>query len=198
MTSMRKLAIVVALIVAVVGALIGMLLGIGYYLAPQSTLTHADAIVAISGGSTDARTDEAVRLFKANYANTLIFSGAAADASGPSNAKAMAEQAEAEGISKDHILLDETSANTNENAIAVAAIVKRLGAHSIILVTSPYHQRRASIEFSRALGSSVRIINRSAFDQSWSRSRWWLHGYNYPITLAELQKTLFILIGRLS
>lgn len=40
---------------------------------------RVDAIVAVSGGDTDARTDEAVKLYKNGWSNLLIFSGAAAD-----------------------------------------------------------------------------------------------------------------------
>ena len=39
----------------------------------------ADAIVAISGGDTSARTSEAIKLYKNGWGNILIFSGAAAD-----------------------------------------------------------------------------------------------------------------------
>jgi len=191
---MKRLLIVVAVLVALGALALGLVLGIGYYLAPQSKLSHVDAIVAISGGETDARADEAVQLYRDGYATTIIFSGAAADPSGPSNARAMEERAVAEGVKPNQILLDEASANTAENATAVAKIVKDQEFHSIVLVTSPYHQRRADIEFSRAMGTGVKIINHSAFDQNWSRSRWWERGYNYPITLAELQKTLFLLV----
>src|SRR6185503_9063893 len=123
----------------------------GYYLSPQSPLAKSDAIVAISGGDTEARTAEAVSLYKGGWAPHLIFSGAAADTSGPSNARAMATAAETAGVPKSAIQLDETSANTEQNATDVAAIIHNQGYHSIILVTSPYHQRRAYVVFRRAL-----------------------------------------------
>lgn len=181
--------------VAVLGAmLLGLALGIGDFLAPQDHLAKADAIVAISGGETSARAEEAVQLYKDGYAPTIIYSGAAADTSGPSNAKVMKQQAVADGVGSDHILIDEISTNTAENAAAVAVIIRAHNLHSVILVTSPYHQRRASIGFHRALGDKFTIINHSAFDQDWSRSRWWTHAYNYPTTLDELQKTFFLVV----
>ena len=39
----------------------------------------ADAVVAISGGDTNARTDKAISLYKNGWAKKIIFSGAAAD-----------------------------------------------------------------------------------------------------------------------
>lgn len=190
---MKIIGVIVGGVAILVALLLGLALGIGYYLAPQSTLAHADAVVAISGGETSARAEEAIQLYKQGYASTIIFSGAAADTRGPSNAKVMERQAIAEGIDASHIKIDETSSNTNQNAAAVATIVHTQGIHSLILVTSPYHQRRASITFSHAL-PGVTIINHSAYDQNWSRSRWWTHSYNYGITLAELQKTVFLVM----
>jgi len=191
---MKLVGIILGGVAVFVAMLLALALGIGYFLAPQNFLAKVDAIVAISGGETSARAEEAVQLYKAGYAPTIIYSGAALDTSGPSNAKVMEDQAEADGVDASHILIDETSDDTSENATNVALIMKDHNIHSIILVTSPYHQRRASISFHQALGAGAVIINHSAFDQNWSRSRWWLHAYNYPITLDELQKTVFLLL----
>jgi uncharacterized SAM-binding protein YcdF (DUF218 family) len=167
---------------------------IGYYLSPQSPLSKSDAIVAISGGDTTARTTEAVQLYKEGWAPHIIFSGAALDQTGPSNAEAMAELAEADGVPKTAIELEQSSTDTEENADDVARIVQNDGYHQIILVTSPYHQRRASILFHRAMGSSVKVLNHSSIDPAWRRSHWWATSYSTDLTLSELQKTLYELI----
>src|SRR4051812_8187748 len=86
--------------------------GIGYYLSPQDPLAKADAIVAISGGETEARTAEAVKLYEDGWAGGIIFSGAAADPNGPSNAKAMATSAIKSGVPAKAIQLDEAASNT--------------------------------------------------------------------------------------
>jgi uncharacterized SAM-binding protein YcdF (DUF218 family) len=168
--------------------------GIGFYLSPQSALTKTDAIVAISGGETQARTAEAVALYKAGWAPVLIFSGAAADPTGPSNARAMATTAESDGVPASAVLLDETSVDTSQNATDVAVIVHQHNYHSIILVTSPYHQRRAEIAFHRALGSSFPIVNHSSYDQLWRRSDWWATSYSRSLTYSELQKVAYELV----
>lgn len=188
----RVLLITAGVVVVAVGLFVGLALGIGYWLAPQSQLSHSDAIVAISGGETDSRASEAIKLFQDGYADTLIFSGAAADTSGPSNAKAMERQALDAGIKPDHIIIDEVSANTSQNATAVARLIDQRHFQQIILVTSPYHQRRAYIEFKRAVSSGVKILNHSAIDHSWRRSDWWANPFSYRITIVELQKTLFL------
>jgi uncharacterized SAM-binding protein YcdF (DUF218 family) len=166
---------------------------LGFYLSPQSGLEKSDAIVAVSGGDTTARALEAVKLYQQGWAPKLIFSGAALDPSGPSNAAAMRRIATEHGVPAGAVLLDEISTNTFENADSVRGILELSGWRKIILVTSPYHQRRAYITFRSRLGSDYRILNHSAIDVRWRRSAWWANDYSYRVTLAELQKTLFVL-----
>lgn len=174
-----------------VAVAVGIFFGVGYYLSPQSPLVKADAIVAISGGDTNARTTEAVQLYQDGWAPHLIFSGAALDPNSPSNAQAMAKAAEQAGVPASAITLDEAAQDTRGNAAGVADIVDRASYHTVILVTSPYHQRRASIVFHRALGSQVTIVNHSSVDQEWRRSHWWATATSRAVTSAELQKVLY-------
>lgn len=189
------IVLVVLFVVLAVGST-ALFFGIGYYLSPQSNLSKVDAIVAISGGETDARTDEAVRLYRDGWAEHLIFSGAALDPNSPSNARTMANAAEAAGVPASAIHLDETSLNTRGNATNVAGIIRENKYQSIILVTSPYHQRRASIAFQRELGPNVTILNHSSYDQNWRRSHWWATPYSQSLTYAELQKVAYELITK--
>lgn len=179
-------------LVVVAALVVGSIIGIGYYLSPQDQLRHADLIVAISGGETPQRTREAVRLYREGYAPALLFSGAAADRSGPSNAAAMRADAIADGVPASAILIEEDSATTTQNAANAAPIIHSIDAHSIILVTSPYHQRRASLSFHEMLGSGVTIINHSAPDSAWRKSTWWHQPSTVALTLSELQKTLYV------
>jgi uncharacterized SAM-binding protein YcdF (DUF218 family) len=189
---MKRFLIVVGVILGVLVALIvAGFFSLGFYLSPQSPLAKSDAIVAISGGETAARTLEAVQLYKDGWAKHIVFSGAALDPTAPSNAMTMARTAEAAGVPAAAIKLDEAATNTRQNATGVAAIAHTEQYHSIILVTSPYHQRRADIEFSRALGSQVTIVNHSSYDQSWRRSHWWATSYSRSLTMSELQKVSF-------
>lgn len=167
--------------------------GLGFWLSPQSSLTKSDAIVAISGGETTSRAEEAVRLYKEGWAPLVIFSGAAQDPTGPSNARAMEMLAISEGIPQQAIVLDEASNNTTENAAGVDVILKQRSINKIILVTSPYHQRRADITFARADQNLV-ILNHSTIDHNWRRTKWWATAYSRSLTFAELQKTLYVLI----
>jgi uncharacterized SAM-binding protein YcdF (DUF218 family) len=189
---MKHFLAAVAAVLAIIGGLaIAFFFGIGYYLSPQNPLAKSDAIVAISGGETDTRTAEAIALYKEGWASNLIFSGAALDPNSPSNAKTMAQAALAAGIPKSAISLDEAAVNTRENASGVGAIIHEKNLHSIILVTSPYHQRRANIAFQHVLGRDFAIINHSSVDAAWRRSHWWATPTSRDLTIAELQKVAY-------
>lgn len=185
-------------------ALIALLLTIGLplYLGPddlsgckeptsEGRCQTADAIIAISGGDTAARTAEAIAMYNDGWAPKLIFSGAAADKSGPSNAEVMREQALASGVPGSVIIIEDLSNTTAENAENTAAVVEKMGLKRVILVTSAYHQRRASIEFGKRLGSDVTIVNHPvANDKQWS-SWWWLTPYGWVLGIGELIRILF-------
>lgn len=140
----------------------------------NSLCSRADAIVAISGGDTGARAAEAIKLYQNGWAPRLIFSGAAQDTTGPSNAQAMRQQALAAGVPDDAILIEETSRTTTENAQKTRVLLTSQSIKRIILVTSAYHQRRASMEFNKQLTGQVKVINHPVLaDAHWSPV-WWL------------------------
>lgn len=130
-----------------------------------------DAIVAVSGGDTSARVNEAIELYKNGWANKLIFSGAAADKTGPSNAAAMKQLAIDAGVPSLAIWLDEYSTTTQENALNSKSIFSQLDVKSAILVTSGYHQRRASLEFNKRNKNVAILDHPVATDKDWSM--WW-------------------------
>lgn len=182
------------------------IIGMSFYLQPNSFIgcntlpsdkaecAKADAIVVVSGGDTVARTEKGIQLFKDGWANTLIFSGAAQDKSGPSNAAAMKLQALSAGVPENAIAIDEASANTKQNAENTRSIVSEKNFHDIILVTSGYHQRRASLEFNKmADGVIVRnypITN----DRDWGWF-WWVTPRGWWLAGGELAKITAFYLG---
>lgn len=146
----------------------------------------ADAIVAVSGGDTSARTSEAIKLYQRGWAKQLIFSGAALDVNSPSNAEVMRDQALRAGVSSDAILIDPSSNTTLENAANVSGIFADNDISSIILVTSAYHQRRTSLEFGKFDNITVRN-HPVAYDNQWS-GLWWLTPSGWWLAGSELVK----------
>lgn len=178
--------------VAIVG--FGLFLGLGFYLSPQDQPAKSDAIVVVSGGQTASRSEKGIELYKQGYAPKIIFSGAALD-DGPSNAYTMRDQAISQGVPVRDIYIDEKSQNTFENAQNSKKIIDELGGKKVILVTSPYHQRRASQTFESVFGSDYTIIGVSAYDDRWSKSSWWHQGFPLFISISEVWKLLYINIS---
>lgn len=174
-----------------------------FALCPQDTAAPvdspgcgpADAIIAVSGGDTNARTDHAIDLYKNGWADVLIFSGAAEDKSGPSNAEAMRLRAVNQGVPIDAIMIEETSSNTEQNAAHTKDLLEQNSIDDIILVTSAYHQRRASIEFGYATqGMDLTIRNSPSADESW-RWYWWISPKGWFLALSETGKSIYLMLG---
>lgn len=163
--------------------------GVGGLCAP------ADAIIALSGGDTRARTEEAVKLYRNGWAPVLVFSGAAADKTGPSNAQAMRVHALELGVPDSAILVEEASETTHQNAKLSRGVLADNRFGRVILVTSGYHQRRASIEFRKVAGDELTIINHPvAQDSQWSRW-WWATPSGWWLAISEIIKIVLVYIG---
>ena len=198
------------LIAAIAGIIIAaavVIIGIGTYLAPdglshcsdtptgQGDCRKVDAIVAISGGDTTARTAQAIELYNNGWADLLVFSGAAADKAGPSNAEAMKRKAIADGVPSSAILIDETSETTKQNAANTAELFANNDISSVVLVTSAYHQRRAGLEFGQRAGNKIRLINHPvAMDNQWS-SWWWTTPTGWYLATSEMFKIIVFYAG---
>ena len=141
-----------------------------------------DAVVAISGGDTSARAKEAINLYQSGWAKVLIFSGAAVDKTGPSNAYEMKQLALKAGVPESAIYIDEEATSTKENAINTQEILEKINAKKIILVTSGYHQRRSKLTFERFTSGIAIISHPVPNDKDWSiwwwtmPRGWWLAG----------------------
>ena len=129
----------------------------------------ADVIVAVSGGDTAARTQKAIDMYQAGWADKLVFSGASADPDSISNAEAMRQIAEADGVPMEDVYLDEHSQDTKQNAQNVVEILHQLGAKSVILVSSPYHLRRVKMNF-MLVDDKINYRTVAAEDNNW---HWW-------------------------
>ncbi|MFZ5641365.1 MAG: YdcF family protein [Bacillota bacterium] len=116
---------------------------------------RAEAIVVLSGGwesrerlgkSTLERYNYAIRLFQDGFAPLLIFSGGNLD-NRPAEADQMAEMALSDGFSYQAIVSENSSSTTWENVLFTKRILKENKITHVILVTSPYHMRRAKTMF---------------------------------------------------
>ena len=159
----------------------------GRYIYEKDELRPADVIVVL-GGEEGERVEYGVKLFKEGWARKdhIIMTG------GPlvgkhTYAGLMKEQAEDLGVAGKFILLADKSRSTEEDARYTGEILKDKGYTSMLLVTSPYHSRRASIIFKEML-PGIRIIS-APTDKSWlSFDDWWKRPRDRDMVLSEWSK----------
>lgn len=160
-------------------------------LIENSKPVQSDYIVVVSGGDTIGRTKKGIELYKQAYAPKLLLSGDAADPKSPSNAKVMRNFAIDNGVPEEDIIIEENSKDTYQNATeSILKLIKVGPQQQIILVTSPYHSRRARLEFQRAFEKQTieaKIISVNALDKNWGRF-WWMNPKSVIIASFELLK----------
>lgn len=196
---MKWLVIIPALLVAII-------VGLSLYLQPNNFMAcnkqpvaetdcaAADAIVVVSGGDTKARTAAGIELYQRGWADYLVLSGAALDRSGPSNAAAMKLQAAQAGIPVEAILIDEEAMNTQQNAANTQSIFKERQFKDVILVTSGYHQRRASLEFNKRADDTIIRNYPVVTDKDWGWY-WWLTPRGWWLAGGEMVKIIAFYLG---
>jgi len=159
----------------------------GRFIYEKDELKPADVIVVLAGEEKE-RVEYGVKLFKEGWArkNRIIMTG------GPvvgrhTYAALMKEQAEELGVQGKFILLADRSRSTEQDAQYTGEILKKNRYTSVVLVTSPYHSKRASIIFRRML-PGVRVIIAPS-DKSWlSFDQWWTRTRDRDMVLNEWSK----------
>lgn len=110
----------------------------------------------ISGQGYEERVQYCVDLYKKGYAKKIIFS------SGRTfifhEALVMKALAVSLGIQDEDIIMDDKARNTFENVKISKDILERNGWRKILLVSSPYHMRRALLVFSK-IAKDIKVIS---------------------------------------
>lgn len=140
----------------------------------------ADAIVVLTGGK--GRVEEGVHLFRASRAEFLFFVGV-----DPSVIKSDLYRPRPGDPSADYVILEKSSRNTVENSIFGRDVIVRNGVHSVLLITSRYHLKRASILFRNSLPKDITIIPYPV-DSVNLKESWWSHGGSFQLLFREFYK----------
>ena len=164
---------------------------LGKYLAKKNTLVKADAIIVVSGGGR-GRIDYALSLYQQGYAPWLILSGACTHGA-VSDAMRMKQAAMKAGIPAHKIILEEKATNTYENALFIKKIANKRHFSNLILVTSPYHQRRVYETFKEVFTRyPVQLQNAPSTFSRWHYYNWWKFQKGITITISESIKLILI------
>lgn len=105
----------------------------------------------------------------------------------------------ASGVPSDAlVMLPQRIQGTHDEAVALQAYARAQRIRSLLVVTSPYHARRALWVFRRVLaahGVSVGVDPVSPGDQSPAPGVWWLSRLGWQSVAAEYPKFLYYLIA---
>lgn len=136
--------------------MIGLVERLARPLLVADALRPQPAIVVLCGGcrasgtlndATCARVEHGVDLWRRGLAPSLVLSGGRRTPYRPSCAPRMQALAEQLGVDARHIVVEDRSARTTENAREVAQLLRARAISSLLLVTSAVHMRRAKLCF---------------------------------------------------
>ena len=184
-----------------------LLSAVGGFLIVQDEAHPADAIVVLSGSLPD-RILEAVDLYRAHLAPRIILTREqplpglatlrARGATLPEHHEQNISIAEQLGVPADAIAVMPTATtSTLAETRALVAYLREQGVHSILLVTSKAHARRARLIFRTLAGPDLRIaICPSRYDP-FSAEQWWHERAFVRRVVIEYGKLLnFVVIDR--
>ena len=115
----------------------------------------ASAKSSKAGGGFTERVMQAVALHRAGLAKHLVFSSGYVFTS--REAELMRAVAVDNGVPADAIVLEESAKNTYENVELTRRILKDHGWRRILLVSSPYHMRRATLTW-RQVAPEIEVV----------------------------------------
>ena len=148
----------------------------------------SDAVVVMAGDPDYERTAAAVALMRRENVATLILTGGEP---GPGDsAESLRTRAIALGVPETRIHIESVSHSTREAVLAVAPILQSIGARTATVVTSPYHQRRATAAARRAWPGVV-VRARAAAPSAWRPERWWATAGGRRVVVSEYAKLLY-------
>lgn len=170
----------------------------GRFLVVSDPIEPANAVVILSGG-TEGRLAEAAEIYKEELADLFVLTETGAGLKGydqtyiqylVERTLAMEIPAGAIRVTKEH------SYNTEDEARAVLELLKAERAESAIVVTDPFHTRRARIIFRRVFaGSDIQVIIHPVSDHWYRPATWWMSLRGWQATLQEYARLLAMWSG---
>ncbi len=192
---MKRIALGLAVIViAAVVFHSAILAGLGSYLVNAGAPHKADLIVVLAGDSTGHRIIKSAELVRDGYAPKILVSGPAmlydfaeCDLEIPFAVK--------RGFPESYFTHFEHQArSTQAEADVIVPELRRLGVHSVLLVTSDFHTRRATKIFRRA-APDLTIDPVAAPDPFFTANGWWHNREGRKTFALEWMKTVSEWVG---
>jgi uncharacterized SAM-binding protein YcdF (DUF218 family) len=172
------------------------LLSLGDFLVIQDHLHSADVIHVIAGE--DYRTDYAIQLYKQGYGKMLFFAGGWCVYHHYKHGEHAQARSLAQGVSMGDIAFDDSSVTST---YAEAEKLKEWIAHSptpihsVIIVSDPFHMRRARWTYRKLLGDKIEVqMAPVLFELTSYRRRWWTDQASRNYVRAEYEKFMYYVL----
>jgi len=191
-----RFAALLVVLLAALGLLFheSLLRTVGSYLVQAQAPVKADIGVVLAGDGRGNRILKAAELVKQGFIPRVIVSGPdgeyglyECDLAIPFAMKA--------GYPESYFVhFENTARSTEAEAQVVAAELHRLGVHSVLVITSDYHTRRASRMYHKAAGDlEIRMV--AAPDTYFTADGWWHNREGRKTVLYEWMKTAASWLG---
>ena len=168
---------------------------IGDFLVIRDTLKPADVIHVIAGD--DYRTDYAFQLYKQGYGKTIFFTGGQCEFHLSGHGARARERALTQGLPLDVIASDDSEVmSTYMEAEKLKEWIMRGPdlVQSIIVVSDPFHMRRARWTYRKIFGDQVQIqMAPVPFDRTPYQLTWWKDNESRKYVRDEYFKFIFYL-----
>jgi len=155
----------------------------GQFMVDSESPRKADAVVVLAGDQSGNRVLRGAELVREGYAPKLVISNGPLTYGHPESELA-ADFAVSRGYDRaTMICIQRLNNSTDSEAESVPAVLRKLGAHTVLIVTSPSHTARATRLFRRR-APDLEFHPVAAPDPRWCGGRWW--------TTRECEKTWFL------
>ncbi|MDP2767845.1 MAG: YdcF family protein [Candidatus Methanoperedens sp.] len=192
----KKIALTAILIlITALAAYFYLLPGMASFLIVETNLQHSDVIIILGGDK--ERVQYGVKLYMANYSDKIIVTGGMLNIPHINTTWAELEKEEAidMGVPQDDIFLVDNSNTTYEDAQFSREIMLQNNFSSAIVVSSPYHMRRAAWIFGKVFKDDSIKLFYSPVDNSWFKpDKWWTDGRKMHVIMDEYAKFVYYLL----
>jgi uncharacterized SAM-binding protein YcdF (DUF218 family) len=170
---------------------------IGGFLVVADPLQPADAIVALGGGK--ERAVYGAELFNQGYADWFITADMPLNVPGIREpySELVKREATWQGVPEENILVTPgTVETTYQEALAVRQLAEARGLRSLIVVTDPFHTRRARMAFRDAFrDTDITVMGRPVSESKYRPDSWWQTRDGLRETWTEYLKLLLYVVG---
>lgn len=166
----------------------------GGWLIHQDKIEKADAILVLGGGRGE-RVLQGAALYREKYADLIMITGEFEQImSGPVYHWAVQGQKLAgnRGVPKNKVLPILDSKSTRDDATLSLAECRKRNFKSLIVVSEPYHTKRAFYIFKKVYkGSGIKVMIYPVQDSWYKRDTWWYSEYGLMATTDEYIKFVY-------